>query len=516
MYFSSNPSESKTKMKILVKISTLAICLAVVLAAAEDDDSKNSTGDQQSKTNGTDADQKEPHPLCSTCTCNAEQRTFDCTSMKLYKLFNMSEWATLNESGVATETMILSRNGLSDVPQFPTFDVKVLDLSNNNISTIAKKAFYYLENLEVLDLSHNMLTRKELIPEIFEGSYNPDEYLPMKNLKVLRLGNNQLHTLDPDLFEHMPVLEELILKENTFKIIDQSTETAIGNVVTLRVLDLSYMELLEIPKRIFHTPQGLHYLNLTGNLLTTVPEALEYAINLKWLSMDENPMENIQGEDVFPAIKTLEYLSLSYMTPLKVIGRGAFSKLEGLREVHICNNPELTHLHGEAFSRSNPDFPERLEWPRVKQLYLHNNNLSQVDSQLLARWDDMEVIDIRVNPWLCDCDNQWMVETLLPIIEKTTPKIMNNIVCAAPDQMKGLSMVELDHKHSQMRCRDKYGNRPQNDGALLIGLLIGVLVGIPLTAAVILIYRRGCFGLVRRGPADFSRAFYSRATNDDF
>lgn len=116
------------------------------------------------------------------------------------------------------------------------------------------------------------------------------------------------------------------------------------------------------------------------------------------------------------------------MTPLKVIGRGAFSKLEGLKEVHICNNPELSHLHGEAFSRANPDEPVRLEWPRVKQLYLHNNNLTMLDSQLLARWDDMEVIDIRVNPWLCDCDNQWMVETLLPIIEKTTPKLVSNVV----------------------------------------------------------------------------------------
>lgn len=502
-------------MKILVKITIVAICMALVLAV-EDDDSKNSTSDKQSKPNNTDGDQKVPNPLCSTCSCNAEQRTFDCTSMKLYKLFNMSDWTTLNESGVATDTMILSRNGLSEVPQFPAFDVKVLDLSYNNISTIVKKAFYYLSSLEVLDLSHNMLTRKELIPEIFEGSFSPDEYLPMKRLRVLRLGNNQLHSLDPDLFEHLPSLEELSLKENTFKIIDQPTEIAIGNIMTLRVLDLSYMELLELPKRIFHTPQGLQYLNLTGNLLPNIPESLEYAINLKWLSLDENPMESIQGEDVFPAIKTLEYLSLSYMTPLKVIGRGAFSKLEGLREVHICNNPELSHLHGEAFTRADPDHPVQLEWPRIKQLYLHNNNLTVLDSLLLARWDDMEVIDIRVNPWVCDCDNQWMVETLLPIIEKTTPKIVNNIVCAAPSQMKGLSMVDLEHKHSQMRCQDKYGNRPQNDGALLIGLLIGVLVGIPLTAAVILIYKRGCFGLIRRGPADFSRAFYSRATNDDF
>lgn len=511
-------------MKILVKCSIVAICLGLILAtttvrAADDDDaSKNSTSDKKDNStdsNGGDQSSKEPSPLCSTCTCKAEARTFDCSSMKLYKLFNMSDWATLNESGVATETMILSRNGIPEVPQLPKFDVKVLDLSYNNISVIAKKAFYYLKDLEVLDLSHNMLTRKTLIPEIFEGSYNPDEYLPMEKLHVLRLGNNELHALDPDLFEHLPALEELSLKENVFKIIDQGSSVAIGSIVTLRVLDLSYMELEELPKAIFHSPQGLNYLNLTGNLLAEIPEALDYTINLKWLSLDENPIESIQGEKVFPAIKTLEYLSMSYITPLKVIGRGAFSKLEGLKEIHLCNNPELTHLHGEAFSRASADDPVRMEWPRVKQLYLHNNNLSMLDSQLLARWDDMEVIDVRVNPWLCDCDNQWMVETLLPIIEKTTPKILNNIVCAAPGQMKGLSMVDLEHKHSQMRCLDKYGNRPQNDGALLIGLLIGILAGIPLTAAVIMIYRRGCFGLIRRGPADFSRAFYTRATNDD-
>ncbi|XP_062563198.1 leucine-rich repeat neuronal protein 3-like [Armigeres subalbatus] len=509
-------------MKIVVKCTIVAVCLGLILSSAaaanEEESSKNNTADKKDNTTDGSGDKtaKEPNALCDTCNCNVELRTFDCSSMKLYKLFNMSDWATLNDSGVATDIMILSRNNIPEVPQFPQFDVKKLDLSHNNISVIAKKAFYYLSNLEVLDLSYNMLTRKTLIPEIFEGSYNPDEYLPLEKLRVLRLDSNQMHSLDSDLFEHLPNLEELSLAENAFKILDQSTEIAIGSLMTLRTLDLSYMELLEVPSRIFHSPQGLWHLNLTGNLLTAIPEALDYAINLKWLSLDENPIVDIQGDHVFPTIKTLEYLSLSYITPLKIIGRGAFSKLEGLQEVHICNNPELTLLHGDAFNRPNEDDPVRLEWPRVKKLYLHNNNLSTLDSQLLARWDDMEVIDIRVNPWQCDCDNQWMVETLLPIVEKKTPKLMNSIVCATPEQMKGLSMLDLEHKHSQMRCLDKYGNRPQNDGALLIGLLIGILAGIPLTAAVILIYKRGCFGLFRRGPADYSRAFYTRSANDDY
>ncbi|XP_053687687.1 leucine-rich repeat neuronal protein 3-like [Sabethes cyaneus] len=508
-------------MKLLAKVIVVLVFCGLALAA-EDDQSKNSTsnnstsGDNKPSTNAPTDDKKLPNELCSPCNCDAAKKTFDCSSAKLNKLFNMSEWLTLNESGVATDIMLLSRNGLSSVPAFPQLDVKILDLSHNNISTIAKKAFITLTNLEVLDLSYNMLTSKSLIPEIFEGVYNPDEYLPLEKLRVLRLGNNQLHSLDQDLFEHMPNLEELSLESNVFKVIDRLTETAIASVKTLRSLDLSYMELVDIPEYIFNAPQGLEYLNLTGNLLTTIPEALNYALHLKWLSLDENPIDNIQGDHVFPSLVTLEYLSLSYITPLKVIGRGAFSKLENLKEIHICNNPEFSFFHAEAFVRSDPDDPARKTWPRVKKLYLHNNNLTTLDSQTLARWDDMDVVDIRVNPWDCDCHNQWLVETLLPLIEKTTPEIMNNVVCATPKQMAGLSMVELEHKHSQMRCADKFGNNPQNDGALLIGLLVGLLAGIPLTAAVIMIYKRGCFGLVRRGPADFSRAFYSRATNDDF
>lgn len=296
-------------MKILVKCSIVAVCLGLIIASAAaadgDNSSKDSTADKKDNTTGNQT-AKQPNPLCDTCNCNVELRTFDCSSMKLYKLFNMSDWATLNDSGVATETMILSRNNIPEVPQFPKFDVKVLDLSFNNISVIAKKAFYYLKNLELLDLSHNMLTRKTLIPEVFEGSYNPDEYLPLEKLRVLRLGYNQMHSLDSDLFEHMPNLEELSLTNNAFKILDQPTEIAIGSLMTLRTLDLSYMELLEVPSRVLHTPQGLWNLNLTGNLLKTIPEALDYAINLKWLSLDENPIVNIQGDHVFPKIKTSE------------------------------------------------------------------------------------------------------------------------------------------------------------------------------------------------------------------
>uniref|UniRef100_A0A182MYU1 LRRCT domain-containing protein n=1 Tax=Anopheles dirus TaxID=7168 RepID=A0A182MYU1_9DIPT len=129
----------------------------------------------------------------------------------------------------------------------------------------------------------------------------------------------------------------------------------------------------------------------------------------------------------FPPLKQLTFLSLSYMSQLKVIGRGAFSGLEALQEIHITNNLHLSYLHARAFMRNDTDNPERIDWPPVKRLYLHNNNISYIDAQLLVQWDTMEVIDVRVNPWACDCANRWLLLTLLPIIERTTPAILNNI-----------------------------------------------------------------------------------------
>lgn len=53
------------------------------------------------------------------------------------------------------------------------------------------------------------------------------------------------------------------------------------------------MELSTLPEHMLHTPKHLETLNLTGNLLKRIPEALEYAVNLKYLNLDENPMESL-------------------------------------------------------------------------------------------------------------------------------------------------------------------------------------------------------------------------------
>ena len=70
---------------------------------------------------------------------------------------------------------------------------------------------------------------------LMQGHYAPDHYEPLQNMRVLRLGSNALHTLNPDFFEHLPNLEEVYLDSNPFKVIDRNTHSAITSVPLLKV-----------------------------------------------------------------------------------------------------------------------------------------------------------------------------------------------------------------------------------------------------------------------------------------
>lgn len=177
--------------------------------------------------------------------------------------------------------------------QFPKLDIRVLSFQHNKIRKIVPRAFQNLTLLEKLDLSFNRLTSDILRPEVFEGHYDAHIFEPLQNVKWLSLSNNDLHTLNPDIFEHFPQLEILSLCHNPFKVIDTNSETAISNIPQLTVLDLSNAELRDLPEFIFNAPHKLRTLNLTGNLFGKLPEALRHAQNLIELNIDDNPIEHL-------------------------------------------------------------------------------------------------------------------------------------------------------------------------------------------------------------------------------
>lgn len=99
-----------------------------------------------------------------------------------------------------------------------------------------------------------------------------------------------------------------------------------------------------------------------------------------------------------------------------------------MKELHCSNNHHLSDIHSQALSRRDEEDQEREVWPPIKALYLHNTNISNLDSHLIGRWDEMEVVDIRNNPWSCNCDNQWLVDTLLPKMKDRTPELAGEVM----------------------------------------------------------------------------------------
>ncbi|XP_059622322.1 leucine-rich repeat-containing protein 15-like [Phlebotomus argentipes] len=488
------------------EVACFLLCLLAVSVSGGD----NNTTEVAAKKDDT----KDSSVICSSCICDKDTNLLDCSERSFRDMLLAEDWTPLNKS-FSVYVVHFTRNQLTKIPAFPELPIQELDFSHNEINTIEKRAFKELRNLVYLDLSNNRLDINSINPDVFEGHYDPDEYEPLNKLRTLKLDNNNIHALKSENFEHLPHLRSLSLAGNPFQVIDSQSEMAITSIRYLEFLDLSRMELSGIPPHLLHTPRALKTLNITDNLLTQIPDALVFAKNLENLYLDNNLIPSLgTNRTKFALMPNLQFLSLSSMPLLERVEAGAFSGLTGLKTLRMSENPKLYFIHGDAMSRQGAEDPSREEWPDLTHLYLHNNNLTTIDMMMLANWEHLEVLDIRHNPWLCDCSNQWMVDRLLGHLHGDTERLLEDVICEHPIEMRGTKMIDLEN--TQLRCVDKYGHRPEHDGVILMGMLIGILVGIPISLMIVLIYRRGCFGLLApRGPADYSRAFYKRAGQDD-
>lgn len=71
------------------------------------------------------------------------------------------------------------------------------------------------------------------------------------------------------------------------------------------------------------------------------------------------------GFSGFPNISTLIQLHICDMPLLERIGSMSLGKLEGLKELHICNNIKLKQLHESALVREDE---ENWVWPVLEKV----------------------------------------------------------------------------------------------------------------------------------------------------
>ncbi|XP_074936908.1 leucine-rich repeat-containing G-protein coupled receptor 5 isoform X2 [Phalacrocorax aristotelis] len=148
------------------------------------------------------------------------------------------------------ELRTLTLNGASQITEFPdltgTTSLESLTLTGAQITSLPKLACDQLPNLQVLDLSYNLL---EDLPC----------FTACKKLQKIDLHHNEIGEIKADTFRQLAALRSLDLAWNKIKIIHPN---AFSSLPSLIKLDVSSNLLSSFPVTGLH---GLTHLKLTGN-----------------------------------------------------------------------------------------------------------------------------------------------------------------------------------------------------------------------------------------------------------
>ncbi|KAM7111553.1 toll-like receptor 3 isoform 1-T3 [Molossus nigricans] len=234
----------------------------------------------------------------------------------------------------------------------------VLNLTKNKISKIESGAFSWLGHLKVLDLGINEIGQ-ELTGEEWRGleniveiylSYNrylqltsnsfalvpslrqlmlrrvalknvdssPSPLLPLRNLTILDLSNNNLANINDDLLEGLEKLEILDLQHNNLARLWKQANPGgpvhfLKGLSHLHFLNLESNGFDEIPVGAFKDLFQLKGVSLGLNNLNILPSSVfDNQGSLKSLSLQKNLITSVEKNVFGPAFKNLSNLDMSF------------------------------------------------------------------------------------------------------------------------------------------------------------------------------------------------------------
>lgn len=177
------------------------------------------------------------------------------------------------------EILLLNNNQLVKITSNALVDLinlKTLDLSNNQLSSISLGLFDSLTQLQYLNLANNPLTT--LVSGVFRD---------LKNLKLLNLSGNKLTQLSFGLLHFSPKLTSLTLDNTCIEVIHNSELLGIPELEILNIRNNKGLR--EIEAYVLADVRMLKQLDISGNILTYLPQSITALSKLNSLNISDNP-----------------------------------------------------------------------------------------------------------------------------------------------------------------------------------------------------------------------------------
>lgn len=319
---------------------------------------------------------------------------------------------------------------LTSVPDNVSVEISVLNLTANNIQSIADTDFWALEELENVDVSYNALANISLgafdknrklrvlslthnvldIESVLAAGRSPvqtllltanrirdlDQFFESSSLSFLDLSENSIHSVPAKFLKNLPNLEHLSLAGNRIEkfVLNRSLGES-----RLKHLNLSRNSITQFS---ISTLFGrLEALDLSWNLISAInPEWFASFPNLAVFVFTGNRIDSIP-DFAFRHSRHLQAITLNFLQNLTAISKNTFYGLEFLERLELSANSRLTAVDIDALSGLQ----------QLKYLGLSCNNLSSFHLNLLINLTELEFVDLAGNAWTCDCLmlNQFLV-----------------------------------------------------------------------------------------------------------
>uniref|UniRef100_A0A5S6QZ19 Ig-like domain-containing protein n=1 Tax=Trichuris muris TaxID=70415 RepID=A0A5S6QZ19_TRIMR len=362
-----------------------------------------------------------------------------------------------------TQVLVLRQNHIRLLPSRELWlpDLVHLDLSHNRISSLTSEDFreYVFDgvyNLRILDLSFNHLRR--LRNSDFRGLFNLEElnlgdnrissigdnaFHGLLKLETLRLTGNRLAFVQPGWFASLKTLTSLLLNRNQLTVLTSDNFHWLNELLTL---DLSRNKIFRIHETAFIGVGKLDSLRLSSNVLTVVPrQALQTVQSLRSLYLSQNPIYKIRTDD-FADLPHLRDVKLSGMQRLRLVERAAFRSLPELLVAELHDNPYLGYVDRLSFVNT----------PLVSHLFLHNNNLTTVEQEVIDSLDSLQEVSLYGNPLHCDCNIRWMIASISGSDNGPRSRIVyheaERMLCDSPPEHKYKLFSSLNASSMPTNC----------------------------------------------------------------
>ncbi|KAK3583410.1 hypothetical protein CHS0354_040377 [Potamilus streckersoni] len=370
--------------------------------------------------------------------------------------------------------------------------IKMLDISNNKVSTIHSEAFAKLKMLRYLILTSNPIVsvpdltftsdmlqlvdfsncKLQAVPKTMPSSVSDfrlgfneiselkvDDFKGMTNLRLLTINDNKIGNIEHRTFWNLTNLKEIWLTRNQMVYIPR------GIPANVEKLYMDSNMVFELEQMLFPVNSKLEFLTIEMNTIRRVdPESLKELRNLKDLNLQGNQISQIEA-NTFNNLPYLENLKLT-QNPIQTIEKKAFDVLPNLTTLAMAeiyypqqDGPQIlqenilsamprletldlstSHYLAESLLKII-SLPDTQPIPSIKIVKLQNSDLKTLSPNVRQVFPSITSILLDGNMWSCDIHLMWLRDWM----QQETVHFYTNEepMCHSPQHLMGRPIKSL-------------------------------------------------------------------------